>query len=128
MVYATTKPTPNNGPPKCCFDTHIFKNLPHPTPLGNFVPSLHPPPPPPLTNPGYTTLTGVAIRGYKGPCSPPPPLIGRRDYTIQFSVQKIPPPFPHSVASLPRFGPLLKNPGYASDHIVYVCSLHFPLS
>ena len=37
-------------------------------------------------------------------------------------------PFRRSVASLPRFGPLLKNPGYASYHIVYVCSLHFPLS
>ena len=38
-------------------------------------------------------------------------------------------PFPRLVASLPRsVGPLLKNPGYASDHIVYVCSLHFPLS
>ena len=46
---------------------------------------------------------------------------------FQKSPYRGPTPFPHSVASLPRFGPLLKNPGYASDHIVYVCSLHFPL-
>ena len=38
-----------------------------PSPLGNFAPSLCPPP---LTNPGYTTVTGVAIRGYKGPAPP----------------------------------------------------------
>ena len=29
-----------------------------------------------------------------------------------------PPPPPRSIGSLPRFGPLLENPGYATD---YVC-------
>ena len=48
---------------------HTFKNLPHPPPLGNFAPSLCPP----LTNPGHTTVSGVAIMGYKGLG---PPLIG----------------------------------------------------
>ena len=116
-------------PQKWCFDTHIFKIslpwegdslLPHPPPLGNFAPSLCPPPR--LTNPGYTSVTGVAIRGHKGPGPPPPHWLERLNKT--FNVQKKksfwyanfqtspyrgPTPFPHSVASLPRFGPLLQN-------------------
>ena len=76
MVYATTKPTPNNGPKNAVL-IHTFSKIflpwegDSPLPLlGNFAPSLCPPPSP-LTNPGYTTVTGVAIRGYKGPAPPP---------------------------------------------------------
>ena len=68
------------------FDTHNFKNLPtvgggqpHPPPLGNFAPSLCPP----LTNPGHTTVSGVAIMGYKGLG---PPLIGETKQKLKTGV------------------------------------------
>ena len=56
----------------------MFQNLPTvggapSPPLGRFASLL--PPPPPLTNPSYTTVTGIA-KGHKGPPPPPPPLIG----------------------------------------------------
>ena len=148
--------------------THFQKSpTPYPAPpLGNFVPSLHPPPPP-LTNPGYTTVTGVAIRGYKGPMQPPPPPI---DWPERLKNKMWRKKFP-TIPQLGRFAPSLWPPvekswlcqsssfvsiisefshnvwpgsctvesllisrwqifqaAYASDHIVYVCSLHFPLS
>ena len=109
----------------------------HPPPLGHFTPSLCPP----LTNPGYTTVTGVAKGGgVQGP-SPPPPLIGetkqkwKRGSNKSFNVPKQaiwihiiskislpwgegdtppPTPSPRSVTLLPRFGPTLTNPGYTT--------------
>ena len=76
LVYATTKPT-NNGQKNAVL-IHTFSKISLPwkgdsplPPLGNFAPSLCPPPP--LTNHGYTIATGVAIREYKGPAPPPPP-------------------------------------------------------
>ena len=63
LVYATLHNLPpNNG-------------IPPPTPSTRSVASLprFGPPPPPLTNPDYTTVTGIA-KGHKGPC-PPPSLI-----------------------------------------------------
>ena len=101
-------------------------------PLGNFAPSLCPR----LTNPG------IAIRGYKGPGPPPPPLIGETKQKLknwglisllmcrkcffytQIFKKNLPTVVPHpsparSLRSL-ALAPLLKNPGYASDHILYV--------
>ena len=106
---------------KCCFDTHNFKNrpavgggqpCPTPSPAGNFAPSLCPP----LTNPGHTTVSGVAIMGYKG-LGPPidwrdKTKIEKLGFILFFNVQKKklirkfskespyrgPTPFPRSVA------------------------------
>ena len=47
-------------------------HTPSPPPLGHFPPLLWPP----LTNPGCTTLTGIA-KMHKGPCSP---LIGVKHF------------------------------------------------
>ena len=41
---------------------------------------------------------------------------------------KISLPWSHTLPQLGRFAPSLWPRCYASDHIVYVCSLHFPLS
>ena len=66
-----TKHTPNNGNNKNAVLIHTFSKIslaPSHTLPRSVILLLHlPPPPPPLTNPGYTTVTGVAIRGYKGP-------------------------------------------------------------
>ena len=67
---------------KCRFHTQIFKKISLPwkgknppshtlPPLGHFAPLLWPS----LTNPGCTTVTGIA-KMHKGPCSP---LIGVKE-------------------------------------------------
>ena len=66
-----------NGARKCCFHTQIFKNLPT---IGGGNRTLPPLASPPrfgslLTNPGCTTVTGIA-KGTGTHAPPPPPLIG----------------------------------------------------
>ena len=72
---------------------------------------LPPPPPrapPPLTNPGYTTITGVA-KGDTRAHSPIPPLIGELKRGLSLSHT-----FPRSVTLLLHLCPPLTNPGYTT--------------
>ena len=63
--------SPLPHPPQLGHFAPRWQPLPHPPHVGHFAPSLCPP----LTNPGYTTASGVA-KGVQGPRPPPPPLIG----------------------------------------------------
>ena len=103
------------------------------------------------TNKSYCTRPhlkcGLVLNGLRGYKGPGPPLIGETKTNLKnwglisllmckkclFDTQifkNLPTVVPHHfpARSLRSLALAPCNPGYASNHIVYVCSLHFPLS